>query len=63
MLVGTREDFLEDVLRVIAARPKPLRRDRVDVAREAVDELVPGALVARAAAGDELGIRQGGVNH
>jgi hypothetical protein len=32
MLVGTGEDFLENVLRVISAQAEALRRDRVDVA-------------------------------
>jgi hypothetical protein len=53
MLEGASEDLLEDVLRVVGAQAEPLRRDGIDVAREAVDELRPGALVAGAAAGDQ----------
>ena len=51
MLVGAGEDLLEDVLRVIGAQAEAFRRDRVDVAREAVDELGPGAFVARCGSG------------
>ena len=40
--VDAREDLLEDVLGVRVAQPEALRADRVDVAREALDELVPG---------------------
>src|SRR6185503_14852777 len=47
------EDLLEDVLRVVGAQAEPLRRNGIDVAREAVDELLPGALVAGAATGDQ----------
>ena len=56
MLVDPREHLLEDVLGVVLRKPKGLHRDRVHVAGEPLDELVPGALVPRAAPGDELGI-------
>ena len=42
MGVDAREDVLEDVLRVVLGEAEALRADRVDVAREALDELVPG---------------------
>ena len=42
------------------AEPEALRADRVHVAREALDELVPRVGVAGAAAVDELGVREGG---
>ena len=44
LLVRAREHFLEDVLGVVLWQAKPLDDDRVDVAREAVDELAPGVL-------------------
>ena len=56
-LVRPREDLLEDVLGVVLGEAKPLHGDRVDVAREALDELRPGRLVAGAAARDELARR------
>ena len=56
MLVRAGEDLLEDVLRVVGPQAEALCRDRVDVAREAVDQLGPGALVPGAAAGDEGGV-------
>ncbi len=42
MLVDACEDLLENVLRVVAFEPEALRADREDVAREPLDELVPG---------------------
>ena len=56
MLVDAGEDLLEDVLGVVRRQPERLEADRVDVAREPLDELVPGGLVAAAAARDELRI-------
>ena len=59
LLVDPREHLLEDVLRVVlAASRNALDADRVDVAREALDELVPRLVVARAAARDELPVGQ-----
>ena len=55
-LVRPREDVLEDVVRLVGREPEALGRDRVDVAREPLDELAPGVLVARAAAGGQLGV-------
>ena len=55
-LVDAGEDVLEDVLGVLLAQAEALDRDRVDVAREALDQLAPGIVVARAAAGDERGV-------
>ena len=60
MLVHAREDVLEHVLGVVWRQPERLHRDRVDIAREALHELVPGGLVAGAAARDELGVGGGG---
>jgi hypothetical protein len=57
-LVDAGEHVLEDVLRVMRRQAESLYRDRVDVAREAVDELAPGGLVAVAAAGNELGVAE-----
>jgi MFS family permease len=59
-LEGASEDLLEDLLGVGFAKLEGRRRDREDVAGEALDELAPGPLVAAAAAGDELRIRQDG---
>ena len=56
MGVHPREDVLEDVLGVLLREPETANRDRVDVAREALDELVPGLGVALATARDELGV-------
>src|SRR5205823_14965038 len=53
-LVDLGEDLLEDVFGIVLAEAEPLRRDRVDIPREALDERCPGFLVAVAAAGDEL---------
>src|SRR5262249_44739895 len=53
-LVDLRKDLLEDVLGVVVAQPEALRRDRVDVAREALDELGPRAFIPGAATGDKL---------
>ena len=54
--VDAGEDVLEDVLGVLLAEAEALDRDRVDVARETVDELAPGVVVARTAACDERGV-------
>ena len=59
VLVDAREDLLEDVLRVVLREPECLDGDGIDVAGEALDELVPGRLVAGPAACHELRIRQG----
>ena len=57
-LVDAREHLLEDVLGVVRREAEGLHGDRVDVAREAVDERAPGRLVAVPAAGDELGVAE-----
>src|SRR3954447_21304139 len=57
MLIHPREHFLEDILRVVRREAERLQADRVDVARETLDELVPGLLVSRAATRDDLGVR------
>jgi hypothetical protein len=54
MLVDAGEDLLEDVLGVVGREPERLGRDRVDVAGEALDELVPGGRLSASAPGDEL---------
>ena len=46
-LVDAHEDVLEDVLGVVLGQAEALDGDRVDVAREALDELAPGVVVAR----------------
>jgi hypothetical protein len=56
MLERAREHLLEDVLGIVGAQSESLTDDRIHVAGEAVDELTPGLLVARAAAGDEPGV-------
>ena len=48
------EDVLEDVLGVVLRQPESAHGDRVHVAREAFDELVPRLLLSRPAALDEL---------
>ena len=62
VLVRAGEDLLEDVLGVGRGQPVRLNGDRVDVAREALDELAPGIVVACAAAGDELCVRFGNLH-
>ena len=52
------EDVLKDILRIGLGKPEGAHRDRVDVAREALDELVPGRGLAGSAALNELGIRE-----
>ena len=59
VLVHAREDLLEDVLRVVLREPEGLDADRVDVAREAIHQLVPRGLIPTAAPRDELCVRQG----
>ena len=56
LLVRPREDLLEHVLGVVVAEPEGLDRDRVHIARKALDQFVPGGLVTGAAPGDEGGI-------
>jgi hypothetical protein len=56
MLVDLREDVLERVLRVVAREPERLHDDRVDVAREALDERRPRVVVAGAATRDQLAV-------
>ena len=56
LLVGAREDLLEGVLGGMLGERERAREDRVHVAGEALDEQLPGVVVARAAAGDELGV-------
>jgi hypothetical protein len=63
MLVRTGEDLLEDVLGILAPQPEGLGADRVDVAREAVHELAPRSLVARATARYETGVGKGSKLH
>src|SRR5215510_2367331 len=53
-LVDLGEDLLEDVLGVVLGEPKALRRDRVDISGEPLDESGPRVLVAFAATGDKL---------
>src|SRR5262249_974640 len=48
------EDLLEHVLGVVLWEPEAAAGDRVDVAREALHELVPGVGIPRAAPRDEL---------
>src|SRR3954447_18539515 len=55
-LVDPGEHLLEDVLGVVLWEAEGLHADRVDVAREAVYELAPRVVVARAAARNELGV-------
>ena len=57
MLVDAGEDLLEDVLGIVLREPEGLDADRVDVAREPLDELVPRCLVPVPAARYELGVR------
>src|SRR5919106_2612301 len=59
MLVRAREDLLEDVLGVVLAQAEGLRADRVDVTREAADQLAPRGLVAGAAARDHTRVGKG----
>ena len=54
VLVGAGEDLLEDVLGVARLQPEALHADRVDVAREALDELGPGLVAPFAAARDQF---------
>src|SRR4029077_1601879 len=56
MLVRAREDLLEDVLGVARLEPEALDADRVDVTREALDELAPGIVVPLATTRDEPGV-------
>jgi hypothetical protein len=56
LLVDAREDLLEDVLCVVLREAEGLDANRVDVARETVDQLPPGVFVTRAAARYELGV-------
>src|SRR2546427_1621126 len=60
MLVRAREHFLEDVLGVRLRQPECLDRDRVDITREALDEIRPGLLVSRPAPRDELTVAERG---
>src|SRR5919197_917025 len=57
--VDAREDLLEDVLGVLLPQAEALNADRVHVAREALDELVPSRRIAFAAALDELRVGEG----
>ena len=52
------EDLLEDVLGVLLREAEALDGNRVDVAREPLDECAPRFVVAAAAAGDEDGIAE-----
>jgi len=56
VLVHASEDLLEDVFGVVRGQPERLDGDRVDVAREALHELVPRRRVALPASCDELRI-------
>jgi 3-oxoacyl-[acyl-carrier protein] reductase len=62
MLIGAGEDLLEDVLSVVLWQPEGLDDDRVDIAGEALDQLTPGLVVARPAAGDQLRVRRNGLH-
>lgn len=55
-LVKAGERVLEDVLRIGGGQPVDARRDRIDVAGKALDQLCPGKIVAFATTSDELGI-------
>src|SRR4051812_12770654 len=57
-VVDAREDLLEDIFGVVLAQAEALRRDRVDVAREAVDELAPRLRLTAPAAVDELRVAE-----
>ena len=52
------EDVLKDVLGVVLRQPESAHGDRVHVAREAFDELVPRLLLSRPAALDELRVSE-----
>ena len=58
VFVGTRKDLLEDVLGVRLRQAKGLDRDRVDIAREALDEIRPNLLVTGPASRDKLAIAE-----
>ena len=58
VLVGAGEDLLEDVLGRVLRESEALNGNRVDVAREPLDECAPRFVVAAAAAGDEDGIAE-----
>ena len=58
MLVRAREHLLEDVLGIGVGQAECLSRDRVDVARKALDQLRPRLLIPGPAAGDELAVTQ-----
>jgi len=57
MRVDAREDVLEDVLGVVLREAEALGADREHIAREPLDELIPGRGVAAAATRDELCVR------
>src|SRR6476469_9454503 len=61
--VDAGEDVLEHVFGVVLAEAEPLRADGIDVAREALDGVVPGRRVPGAASAHELGIRFGQGGH
>jgi hypothetical protein len=60
--IDLREDVLEDVLRVGGRQAEALRADRIDVAREPLDEDVPCLLFAAPATGDELRVGDRGID-
>jgi hypothetical protein len=60
LLVRTGEDILEDILRVLGAKPESPRADGEDIAGEPLDELVPRGGLTRTAAGNELRVGLGG---
>jgi hypothetical protein len=49
---------LKDVLGIVLAEPEAAYGNRVDIAREPIDELMPRLRLARAAAMDELGVAE-----
>ena len=57
-LVDAREDLLEDVLCVVLREAEALDRDRVDVPREALDELAPSVAVTFATPRNEAGVAE-----
>ena len=62
-LVRAREHLLEDILGIVLLKPVDPHRDRVHVAGEAVDQLLPGLLVAVSTAGDQVGVGYLGQRH
>ena len=53
-VVDTHEHLLKYVLGIVLAEPKTAHGNRIDIAREPLDELIPRLRLARAAAMDKL---------